>query len=135
MAHRVEDLAIWCTQLPDVDWGILPPSTTRPNPCVAGERLFVSVFSPGAICALDRSTGNLVWRREMQSLGSEAVVFEGGLLFAKSSHTLYALDPSTGESRWEFCPYGDKGEWIYSHPVLNEGRLFIGDRAGCFSLS
>src|SRR5258708_490455 len=132
MTHRVEDLTIWCTQLPDVQNASVPPSTTRPNPCVAGDRLFVSVFSPGAICALELLTGDLIWRREMHSFASEAVVFEYGLLFATSSHTLYALYPGTGESRWEFCPYGDHGEWIYSQPVLNEGMLFIRDRARYF---
>ena len=45
---------------------------------------------------------------------------------------MYALDCATGEIRWEFTPQKQPGEWIYSQPVVNRGRLFFGDRTGDF---
>src|SRR6202042_1011810 len=35
-----------------------------------------------------------------------------------------------GSIRWEFCPYGPEGETIYSEPVVDGRRLYIGDRVG-----
>jgi PQQ-like domain len=43
-----------------------------------------------------------------------------------------ALTHCSGETRWEFCPYGIKGESIYSSVVFYRNKLFIGDRAGDF---
>jgi PQQ-like domain len=90
----------------------------------------VSVFSSGAICSLRRTTGRIQWRRELPSLGSDSVYLAQGKLFAKTASTVYALEPSTGETIWSFCPYGYSGETIYSQPTLHENNLFIGDRCG-----
>ncbi len=92
----------------------------------------MSVFSPGAVRALDRVTGDIVWSREMTPFAGEAVEFVNGLLLAKSAHTLFAFDPSTGDTRWKYSPHGTNGESIYSSPVFHRGKLFIGDRAGDF---
>jgi outer membrane protein assembly factor BamB len=55
-----------------------------------------------------------------------------GILFAKSARTLYAFNPKTGGIHWEFTPYPQPGEWMYSQPAVGSGRVFIGDRAGDF---
>lgn len=122
----------WTTKLPAVKFAVLPPSTTRPNPLIAGDKLFVSIFSPGAVCALVKHTGKLLWRTRLNSFGDSAVVLTDGILFAKSCRTLYALKPETGGILWEFTPRQDPGEWIYSQPVAGNGRVFIGDRTGDF---
>jgi hypothetical protein len=54
-----EELTVWRKQLADVKFAVLPPANTRPNPLIADDKLFVSVFSPGAVCALERDTGRL----------------------------------------------------------------------------
>ena len=79
---------IWRTKLPHVEQAAMPPSNTRPNPLVVDDRLFASVFSPGAVCALDRNSGKLLWSRELSGLGGASVYSYHGRLFAKSSHTL-----------------------------------------------
>jgi outer membrane protein assembly factor BamB len=122
----------WKTKLPQIEWATLPQSTTRPNPVVAGDKLFASVFAPGAVCGLARRTGKLLWRTALNSFGGSAVTFAHGTLFATSCQTLYALDPQTGEVRWEFTPYSEPGEWIYSQPAISRSRVFIGDRVGDF---
>lgn len=121
---------IWRTALPDVKSAVLPASNNRPNPLVSGERLFASVFAPGAICSLHRASGKLIWRRELGEYAGASVYLHRGRLFAKSSHTLYALRPGSGEVLWSFCPYGTEGESIYSSPSGNQDRIYIGDRHG-----
>lgn len=130
MKHSFDDLAAWRTALPGVQHAVLPPSSDRPNPKLGDGMLFASVFAPGCLYALDLATGEICWRRELPYLGGYSVELAGGLLFAKTAQSLYALDPASGSIRWEFCPHGPQGETLYSEPVLDGKRLFIGDRMG-----
>jgi outer membrane protein assembly factor BamB len=125
-----EEPKVWRTELPDVKFAVLPPSNTRSNPLIVEDKLFVSVLSPGAVCALERDTGRLIWRRELGKFSGASVYFHERKLFANSPHTLYSLHPDSGEIRWSFCPYGPDGEWIYSSPTIYQGNVYIGDRNG-----
>jgi outer membrane protein assembly factor BamB len=128
--YRFSDLAIWRTKLPGVNHGVLPPSDERPNPLVTDSVVFASIFSPGAVYALERKTGKLLWRREIPKFGGPAAYTRAGKLFAKSAHTLFAIDAVSGKVLWTFCPYGPSGETIYSSPTVHHQNLFIGDRRG-----
>ena len=124
------DLTVWGTKLPDVEFGVLPPSNNRSNPLTTRDSLFVSVFAPGAVCALERDRGKLLWRRELPKYAGASVQLHEGRLFAKTSTTLFALRPDSGESLWSFCPHGTDGESIYSSPSADENCVYIGDRKG-----
>ena len=128
--HFIEDLALWRHTLEGVDHAVLPPETSRPNPLVVEDLVIASVFSPGGIYAVDRATGQQRWTLPTNGLAGSPVTYAEGTLYGKSVHTLYAIDPLSGHVRWTFCPYGTDHEWIYSSPTVNEGRLFLGDRAG-----
>lgn len=128
--HDLALLTVWRVQLPRVRHAVLPPNTSRPNPLAVGGRLFVSVFAPGAVVCLDRHSGEILWRRRLVPFGGEAALHANGLLYAKSPHTLYCLEPETGRLVWKFCPHGTEHETMYSPPAVKDGRLFIGDRAG-----
>jgi outer membrane protein assembly factor BamB len=122
----------WKTKLPDAHSALLPPSTARPNPVLAENRVFAAVFAPGAVCSADQRTGELLWRTSLGAYVGSAVVPANGLVFAASSVSVYALAQATGEIRWEFTPNPEPGEWVYSQPVVGRGRVFIGDRCGDF---
>jgi len=122
----------WAKRLPGVKNALLPSQTTRPNPLVSGEVVFASVFAPGAICAVERKTGELLWVKQLDSFAAPSVSLHGRNLYATSNRTLYALDPQTGYARWEFSPISRAGEWIYSSPSIRANRVFIGDRCGYF---
>jgi outer membrane protein assembly factor BamB len=127
---RFDDLVIWRTRLPKAVHAVLPPSNNRPNPLATGKLVYVSVFSPGAVCALIRKTGKLLWHRELPGLGGSEVQLAQRKLFAKTANTLFALEPETGRTIWSFCPYGESGETIYSSPTIYRNSVFIGDRRG-----
>ena len=129
-SHRIEALTIWRHKIRGAEHAVLPNHTTRPNPLVVGDVVIASIFSPGFVYAVDRMTGRQRWRVRTDGLAGSTVTFAGGTLVAKTSHTLYALDPTTGFVKWTFCPYGTAPEWIYSTPTVHKGVVFIGDRTG-----
>ena len=100
------DLTVWKTKLPNVQFAVLPPYNNRPNPLATPDMLYVSVFAPGAICALEPDRGKIIWRRELPKYGGATVQLHEGKLLAKTENTLFALNPDSGENLWVFCPYG-----------------------------
>lgn len=129
-AFSFRELTVWKTNLPDVKFGVLPPSNNRPNPLATQDTLYASVFAPGAICALDRNCGKLLWRKKLSKYANASVYLHDGRLFAGSPNTLLALRPDSGETIWSFSPNGNHGESIYSSPAVHENRVYIGDRMG-----
>jgi|SRR5580698_3569575 outer membrane protein assembly factor BamB len=129
-AFSFRELTVWKTDLPDVKFGVLPPSNNRPNPLATQGTLYASVFAPGAICALDRDCGKLLWRTKLSKYANASVYLHDGRLFAGSPNTLLALRPDSGKTIWSFSPYGNHGESIYSSPAVHENRVYIGDRMG-----
>jgi outer membrane protein assembly factor BamB len=125
-----DELTIWRTKLPNVQFAVNPPNNNRPKPFVTGARVCVSVFSPGAVHALDRRTGEIIWSRDIPEFGGSAVLLSRNHLLAQTANTVYALKSETGETAWSFCPYGESGESIYSSPTIYANSLFIGDRRG-----
>jgi outer membrane protein assembly factor BamB len=128
--YSFDDLALWRTKLTNVKHAILPPSNDRPNPVVTDSMVVASIFSPGTVCAFEHKTGKLLWRTEIVGFGGPSVYCVNGRILAKSSHTLYALSPSSGEILWTFSPYGPSGETMYSSPSVHGQSIFIGDRRG-----
>jgi PQQ-like domain len=130
--HRIEDLALWRRNIRGVEFAVRSPSTSRPNPLIADSLVIASIWSPGAICALDRDTGQLRWRHPMAPLAHESVLYADGLLYAHDLHSLYALDPESGKTAWSWRPPDDEDEPLHGSPSVDKGRLFIGDRLGRF---
>src|SRR5712692_7982669 len=86
--HSFDDLTVWRTSLSGVQHAVLPPSSDRPNPRLGDGILFVSVFAPGCVYAIDAATGEICWRRELPGLGGSCVELAGDLVFAKTAQTL-----------------------------------------------
>jgi hypothetical protein len=128
--YQFDDASFWHTLLPEVEHAVLPPQSDRPNPRLVGSLLFVSTFAPAYIYAIDSSTGHVAWYRKLHGLGGNAVEVRDGVLFAKTTQMLYALDPSSGRTIWEFRPYAAESEMLYSEPLVESGKVFIGDRQG-----
>ncbi len=124
------ELVLWRRELVGAEMpATIPPSSSRPNPCLA-DGLLVSSILQGFAVAHDPQTGDQVWRRELGRFGAASVYAAGGNLYARSDTTLYALAPETGEVRWRFTPIRDRPETVYSSPIVHGRRLFLGDRQG-----
>ena len=55
----------------------------------------------GSVLALDRATGQEVWRTKLRIGDFVNVVLDEGALFAAVKGELYCLDPATGQVRWK----------------------------------
>jgi hypothetical protein len=77
----VEDIVLWRRRLRGVEFAVRSPETSRPNPLAADSLLFASIWSPGAICALDRTTGRAVWRRPAGRFAYDSVCLVDGILY------------------------------------------------------
>lgn len=128
--HMLSDLHVWRHEVGGTPSVTVPPNGVNPNPLVVGDLVVASIFSPRKIVALDRQTGEEKWSFDLPDLGSSHVSFIDGVLYAKTSRTLYALDPQSGRKKWEWTPHDVEGEWVYSSPAVAGNRLYIGDRLG-----
>ena len=82
-------------------WRFNQPGRIFHRPAADGERVYALAES-GALFAVDRQQGQLVWRRASDvGFGAVAVDPESGLAFAAGTdgHVL-ALNATTGEQRW-----------------------------------
>ena len=55
----------------------------------------------GTVLALNRATGAEVWRTHLKSSDFVHVVLDNGELFAATKGELFALDPASGQIRWQ----------------------------------
>ncbi len=90
---HTDELAVWSTSLPGVKQALIPSFSDLPAIRLSAGMLFVSVFTPGCVYALDATTGAIRWRCELPRFGSSTVTRPG---------------------IWEFCPYGPDRDTIYS---------------------
>jgi outer membrane protein assembly factor BamB len=54
----------------------------------------------GTVLALDRATGEEVWRTPLKGSDFVNVALDGGQLLASARGEVYCLDPATGEILW-----------------------------------
>src|SRR5207249_4236463 len=62
---------------------------------------YVFIGIKGTVLALDRATGEEVWRRPLVGSDFVNVALVDGDLFATARGELFALETSTGEVRWQ----------------------------------
>jgi len=55
----------------------------------------------GSVLALDRSTGNEIWRSKLKGGDFVNVDLQGGDVFATTKGELFCLDAATGTIRWQ----------------------------------
>lgn len=132
-ARRTERLAKWTRwrrRLSGVNLGVMPDFGARSNPCLAGRTLYAVSLSPGVVCALDAASGGIRWESPIGPLGGSSVLTTSRFVFANTAQKVFCLSRRTGEPRWVFCPYGQKGEWLYTSPVVAGACILMGDRRG-----
>ena len=64
----------------------------------ASELVFIGI--KGSVVALNRATGELVWKADLKGSQFVNVVADGGMLFATTWGEVFCLDPLTGNRLW-----------------------------------
>jgi len=54
----------------------------------------------GTVLALDRATGEEVWRTPLKGGSFVNLTLDGGVLLAATRGEVFCLDPATGDIRW-----------------------------------
>jgi outer membrane protein assembly factor BamB len=72
-------------------------STDRPLPAL-GQLVFVGLN--GWVAALDRDSGEIVWKCSELKSGYTTLLLDGDRLIASTNGYLYCLDPQTGKVVW-----------------------------------
>jgi alcohol dehydrogenase (cytochrome c) len=84
---------------------------------------------PGAVRALDVSTGELKWEYRCVAYNMGGILStKGGVVFGSAEHFFFAIDAKTGRELWRI----NAGGPIIAAPVtyLNEGKEFVTIAAG-----
>jgi outer membrane protein assembly factor BamB len=63
-----------------------------------GNTLFIGI--KGTVLALDRVSGQEIWRTDLLRSEFVNLVLQDGDLYAATAGELYCLDPATGRTRW-----------------------------------
>jgi len=146
---RVYFVASWETgqiqALDPADGSVVWTQTTEIQvsapPAVTEERVFVVGENDegGAVIALDAKTGQPQWEEtrgssRLVTVAASSETVYAGPQFAMDEPTIYALDQTTGESRWHFetrrRDFGDYDEATINGIVAADGHVFAATSGG-----
>jgi outer membrane protein assembly factor BamB len=112
----------------------VPVSYLGPPPQPNGTKHDIYTTGAGALIALDKSTGSLVWSRPASRAIITSPTVEGGVVFiVLDEEGVYAFDGETGAVRW-FYPVSNFGI-LQGAPLVYDGTVYVGTIAkGIFAL-
>lgn len=126
---NLDDPLIWSV----ADQGRLPAGVWA-TPAVVGDRVYASTDT-GRLMGLDRATGAIIWEKQFSlPLWSSQVVVDDVLLQGDCDGTLHAYDVSDTSIDPPEIWSVSIGGCIESTPVIWDGRVYVGTRAGQFHM-
>ena len=114
----------------------LPGGLHRAAPVQAGDRLLLSLRNEGyparsGICCIEVGSGDLVWHARTDATVKNSVAVDDGICAAVSvTGQVYALAEASGRLVWHANLPGYPERWIYTSPVIADGTLYAGAKAG-----
>ncbi len=96
-----------------------PTATQTPTQTLAHLTVYDTADS-GMLRALKADTGQLRWQGQTGQLAGGQPVFENGIIYAGSSHTVYAFKASDGTLLWSAQGYNPD-----SGPLVADGKVFV----------
>ncbi len=95
------------------------------DPIVVDDNVYVITYQ-GKLAAVNISSGNLLWEREISSYQNMAVA--GDLLFVTDNeHALWAIDRQTGATHWKQTSLAER---YITGPTVVSGLVAVADRGG-----
>ena len=124
VAARGDRVSAWRTRGLEPMWSVGPGGRILASPVIGDGRVFIG--TERGLTALGLEDGRQAWSLESAYGVGAAPLASGSTLFAcLADEGVVALDPATGERRWEHrCPVGR------SAPVAAAGRLVVGLASG-----
>lgn len=119
----------------------IPGGLHRAAPVSSGERVFLSLRDEGwpglaGVCCLDAATGEMVWRAGTDAAVKNSVAVNGSACAAVSvTGRVHLLDAATGATTWEADLPEYPGRWVYTAPVIADGTVYAGAKAGYAALA
>ena len=114
----------------------IPGGIHRAAPVSSGERVFLSLRDEGwpvqaGVCCLDAASGEMVWHTGTDAAVKNSVAVDGGACAAVSiTGRVHLLDAGSGATTWEADLPEYPERWIYSAPVIADGTVYAGEKAG-----
>src|SRR6266566_4208255 len=108
-----------------LDWRYSTGRTIYSYPVVADGVVYVGCgYNPNGFCALNATTGALLWSYPLFSASTPAVA-DGIVYIGSADRTLYALNASTGALLWRYSAIDPE-----SSPLVASGIVYIGSSFG-----
>jgi outer membrane protein assembly factor BamB len=110
----------------DEEWTVDFGGTVYPQPVIVDGTVYAS--GGGTTKAINQSTGNVEWSRSLGEVRS-AVHVSGNTVYVGvySDGTLYALDSSNGDTKWQSSVGSSNA--VQSSPTVSDGMVFVGSQA------
>ena len=114
----------------------LPGGLHRAAPVQAGDQMLLSLRDEGyparnGICCIEVGSGDLVWHARTDATVKNSVAVDDGICVAVSvTGRVHALEQASGRLLWHANLPGYPDRWIYTSPVIAEGTLYTGAKAG-----
>lgn len=114
----------------------LPGGLHRAAPVQAGDRLLLSLRDEGyparsGICCIEVDSGDLVWHARTDATVKNSVAVADGICAAVSvTGRVHALEEASGRLLWHANLPGYPDRWVYTSPVIADGTLYTGAKAG-----
>jgi outer membrane protein assembly factor BamB len=104
-------------------WRFRTDDMVTGTPAVHGNFVLFSSYDKHAY-AVKADDGSLQWKRDLKGeLPSDVVIADGRALIGSRSYDLNALDPLSGETRWQRYVWFS---WIESAPNVRDGVAYVG---------
>ena len=127
--HKSDELVLWRQKHPSLAGPIYTfgPNSLDTAPVLSSETV-IGVVSTGLLWAVEKSSGRLAWSRSFSSIAAVAVLDD--LAYLSVEGRIMAVDPSTGQTRWESSSELDNDLRGHVRPSVASGRVFWANRSG-----
>ncbi|WP_159899932.1 outer membrane protein assembly factor BamB family protein [Salinirussus salinus] len=104
---------------------IIASDATNAGPVVVGDTIYAGGVNgfDGAAVAIDRASGDELWRAELEDWPGASVAVAGETVYVgiEEPALVYALRTSDGSTRWSH----ELGGQIHSQPVVTENHVYV----------
>lgn len=95
-------------------------------PIQIGDMVYITVVSPAMSFAYDLSSGDMVWQTDAFSAGSTMAYADGTLYAFDVGGVIHALDPDTGDEKWQLASTDQGGMFGFSSPMIGGDLIVAG---------